>query len=121
MEQKVTVIYYTTAQGENPVSDFLDSLSQLQQAKILRVLTYMKEYGISSVLPHVKKLTGTLLWEIRILGKDNIRVLYVMPTRQEVLVLHGFIKKKQKTPLKEITIALHRLADWQAQQKTIDK
>ena len=80
----------------------------------------MKDYGISSVLPHVKKLTGVPLWEIRILGRDNIRVFYVMPTGHTVLVLHGFIKKKQKTPLKEIAIAIGRLADWE-KAKPLDK
>lgn len=117
MEQR-TVIYYITAQGENPVSDLLDSLSQKQQAKILRIMQYITKYGMSSILPHTKKLTGTPLWEIRILGKDNLRVLYVIPSKNIVLVLHGFVKKKQKTPLKEIDIALNRLAVWQSRQTT---
>ncbi len=119
MENKVIIVYYTTASGDNPISDFLDSLSEKQQVKILRVLEYIKQYGISSILPHVKKLTGTPLWEIRILGKDNLRVLYVMLVKDTVLVVHGFIKKKQKTPMKEISIALNRLADWK--NRTLDK
>ena len=114
--QKTQVIYYTTIQGENPVSDFLDSLLQKQQVKILRILQYMGKYGISSVLPHTRKLTGTPLWEIRILGKDNLRVLYVIPVKNIVLVLHGFVKKKQKTPRKEIDIAVSRLKDWQSRE-----
>jgi len=114
--QKTQVIYYTTIQGENPVSDFLDSLLQMQQAKILRILQYIDKYGISSVLPHTRKLTGTPLWEIRILGKDNLRVLYVIPVKNIVLVLHGFVKKKQKTPRKEIDIAVSRLKDWQSRE-----
>jgi len=113
MNQKTKIIYYTSIKGENPVSDFLDSLPLKQQAKILRILQYIKIYGISSILPHTRKLTGTPLWEIRILGKDNLRVLYVTPHQDIVLILHGFIKKKQKTPRKEIVIALGRLKDWQ--------
>lgn len=103
-----TVIYYTTVQGENPISKFLDSLSGKQQAKILRIFRSIKDYGLQSVLPHVKKLTGTPLWEIRILGKDNLRIIYVIPYLKTVLVLHGFIKKTQKTPKKEIKTALNR-------------
>ena len=70
------VIYYTTENGDNPVSDFLDKLEQAQQAKLLRIVSHIKMYGLQSVLPHVRKLTGVPLWEIRILGKDNIRVIY---------------------------------------------
>ena len=69
-------------------------------------------YGLSSLLPHVKKLTGTPLWEIRILGKDSIRILYVLIQEENVLVLHGFIKKTQKTPTKEIELATNRYGKW---------
>ena len=113
------VWYYTTAAGENPVSKFLDSLSEKQQAKILRVIHSIKDYGLNAALPHIKKLTGTPLWEIRILGKDNIRVFYVIPGKELILVLHGFIKKKQKTPIKEITIALERLGEWQYRHRPL--
>ena len=114
------VIYYTTITGENPVSDFLDSLDDKQQSKLLRILTYIEKYGLQSVLPHVKKLTGTPFWEIRILGKDNIRVFYVSITGEEILALHGFIKKKQKTPPKEIETALNRFKDWLARENPVD-
>lgn len=108
MDEGWQVIYYIDAQGKNPVSEFLDTLSDNQQSKILRILNNIKDYGLTSIIPHVKKLSGTPLWEIRILGGDNIRVFYVVPNRLRVVVLHGFIKKKQKTPIKEIEIALNR-------------
>lgn len=106
------VYYFVSPSGDNPVSDFLDSLSEQQQAKVLRLFHYIKLYGLSAVLPHVKKLSGTPLWEIRILGKDNIRIVYAVPLQSTVLVLHGFIKKTQKTPTKELQTALTRLAQW---------
>lgn len=106
------VIYYTTLTGENPVSDFLDTLSEKQQTKVLRIFINIETYGLQSILPHVKKLISTPFWEIRILGKDNIRVFYVLVFGQEILALHGFFKKKQKTPPKEIETALSRYRDW---------
>ena len=106
------VLYYVSPNGDRPIKSFLDSLSEKQQSKILRIIEYIKEYSLQSILPHVKKLTGTPLWEIRIIGKDNIRIIYVIPFKIIVLILHGFIKKSKKTPSKEIGIALYRYKEW---------
>lgn len=109
---KTIVIYYISPGGDNPISDFLDSLDHKQQAKLLRIIKYLEIYGLQSILPHVKKLSGTPLWEIRILGRDNIRTLYAVVQNNSVLILSGFIKKSQKTPPNEISIALSRLKEW---------
>ena len=109
---KTTIIYYTSPTGDNPVSDFLDQLTSTQQAKLLRIISYAEIYGLQSILPHVRKLSGTPLWEIRILGKDNIRTLYAVVHNNSIIILHGFIKKMQKTPPREIGLALARLKEW---------
>ena len=114
------VIYYTTVNGVNPVKDFINSLSPNQRSKIFRIFSLIEQYGIYSVPTHVKKLTGTLFWEIRILGKDNVRILYILARRFSALVLNGFIKKSQKTPLKEIGIAANRYKDWLV-RNTVDR
>ncbi len=106
------VIYYTTALKESPPKNFIESLSASQAGKLGRVLTYIKQYGLITAIRHVKKLTGTSIWEIRILGQDNIRVLYAIRDQDAIIILHGFIKKAQKTPLKELETALNRLEDW---------
>jgi len=105
---KLNIVYFVDSKGRKPIKDFLDSSSPKQQAKILRVFHYIKEYGLHSIIPHLKKLTGTPLWEIRILGKDNLRVLYVLEYKNIVLVLHCFIKKTQKIDKKDVAIALYR-------------
>lgn len=106
------VIYYTTALKESPPKNFIESLPAFQARKVGRVLAYIKQYGLITAIHHVKKLTGTPLWEIRILGQDNIRVLYAIKDQDAIIILHGFIKKAQKTPLKELGTALNRLEDW---------
>lgn len=110
---KTNVLYYATPNGTNVIRGFILSLEKRQQAKIRRIFQAVSEYGLSSILPHIKKLTGTPLWEIRILGGDNIRVIYVVPFQNTVLVLHAFIKKSQKTSPRELQIAQNRLNDWQ--------
>lgn len=111
------VIYYIPPSGDNPVSDFLNTLNQQTQSKLLRIFNYIEEYGLQSVIHHIKKLSGTPFWEIRILGQDNVRVIYVVPVSLHVLVLHGFIKKSQKTPLKELEIASKRYQQYLASLK----
>lgn len=105
---KWKVVYYVSSSGSNPISDFLDSLDKQTQSKLLRIVANIEEYGLLSVVPHIKKLSGTPLWEIRVLGKVNARIIYVVPAQTRVVLLHGFIKKSNKTPSKEINIALTR-------------
>ena len=81
---------------------------------------YIEDYGLVTAIPHIKKLTGSPLWEIRILGQDNIRVLYATVERDTVLFLHGFIKKSQQTPSRELSTALDRLREWTT-RKEIEK
>lgn len=109
---KTIIIYYTSPTGDNPVSNFLDQLTPTQQAKLLRIIGYAEIYGLQSILPHVKKLSSTPLWEIRILGKDNIRALYAVVHNNSIIILHGFVKKTQKTPPRETNLALSRLKEW---------
>lgn len=102
------IYYYINARGENPVLEFILSLESQGQAKVRRLFLTIEKYGLDTIIPHLKKLTGTPLWEIRIVGKDSIRILYVVSDKNSILVLHGFVKKTQKTPEKEIAIALNR-------------
>lgn len=103
------VIYYITEKGNNPVTEFLDSIQKKDKAKFFRIFQHVREYGLLSVIPHVKKLTGIPLWEIRILGRSNARILYAIVIGDSILVLHGFVKKTQKTPEKELMTAMKRL------------
>ncbi|HBQ50915.1 TPA: hypothetical protein DD690_02955 [Candidatus Daviesbacteria bacterium] len=75
MDEKWKVILYRNPSGVHPVQQFLDSLEIKAQAKVQDVIELLREFGIHLGLPHVKKLTGTNLWELRIVGGDSIRVL----------------------------------------------
>ncbi|MBI2329886.1 type II toxin-antitoxin system RelE/ParE family toxin [Candidatus Daviesbacteria bacterium] len=100
--------YYISPSGDSPVKNFLDK-RPTAKAKAFRIFQYIKEYGLTAAIPHIKKLTGTQLWEIRILGEDNVRILYVTMQGGRILLLHAFAKKTNKTPPKEIDTALSRI------------
>src|SRR4030043_603785 len=99
---------YENARGEKLVEEFLDSLEVKAKLKVTRAFELLETFGFEGGYPHVKKLSGSDLWEYRILGSDNIRLFYVSMTGKTFLILHGFKKKKQKTPTKEIRIAEQR-------------
>ncbi len=114
MEEKWKVILYRSPSGDHPVQQFLDGLEIKTQSKVQDAIKMLQEFGVRLGLPHVKKLTGTDLWELRIVGSDSIRVLYVAVTGKKFLLLHGFKKKKDKIPPKEIKIAEDRLVEYRS-------
>lgn len=111
MNKRCQVIYYISPSGNNPVKDFIDDIDSKRKTKILRLLFHIEEYGLQAVIPHIKKLSGTPLWEIRVLGQDSMRILFVTRVGNRVILLHAFYKKTQKAPAREIAIALARLRE----------
>lgn len=114
MEEKWKILLYKTPQQETPVNEFIRSLDLKAKTKVYKALELLEIYGISVGSPHIKKLTGTELWELRILGSDSIRILYIAITGKTFLLLHGFKKKKDKTPPKEIKVAEDRLTEFRS-------
>lgn len=110
-------MFYRSPSGEPPVQKFIDSLELLVQSKVYNSLELLKEFNIKLGIPHVKKITNTDLWELRILGTDNIRLLYIAIIGKTLLLLHAFKKKKQKTSQKEIKTALERLTEYRKRIK----
>lgn len=104
--------YYESPAGTKPVEEFIHSLEEKTQTKVIRALELLEEFGIQVGIPHAKKVIGTPMWELRILGADNIRVFYVAKRQRSFLLLHGFLKKTEKTRKKDIQIALKRLNEY---------
>lgn len=94
------------------MKDFLEKLSNSQLSKVLRILKAIENNSVQYSSPYTKKLSGTKLWEIRVLGKDNIRIIHAIIYHNDILLIHGFFKKKQKTPTKDLNTSLMRYKDW---------
>ena len=105
--------FYETARGGKPVEEFIRDLPTNPRTKIYAVLDLLREFGIGVRAPHVKKLVGTQLWELRTSGGVATRILYVTKNGRTFLLLHGFVKKIQKTPERELRVALKRLAEYE--------
>jgi phage-related protein len=78
-------------------------------ASFLRISRLIESEGLGKVRePYVKHLEGPL-WEMRMKGRDGIvRAAYVTATGHHVVVVRVFGKKTQKTPRREIELALRR-------------
>jgi phage-related protein len=106
------VHYFTRANGRSPVREFVSSLDERIQSKIIHIIDLIQKYGIASVYSYTRKLTGSELWEIRLIGKKSVRLLYAIQKGDTILILHGFVKKTQKTPRRELLNALQNLNEY---------
>lgn len=99
-----------TVETLNAVVDAeLEELPADMRARFYYTAQLIEEFGLERVRePHVKHLRGTL-WEMRMKGRDGIsRALYVTAVGRRVVVVRVFVKKTQKTPGREIDLALKR-------------
>ena len=106
------IILYETLDGNCSVADFLKGLPTKHHAKALRNLELLEEFGQHLQGGFITHIRGNI-WELRIsFAGDISRILYFIPDGKTIILLHGFIKKKQKTPNKEIEIALKRMKEY---------
>ena len=107
----LTLAYYRTPAGRSPVEDYIEIQDDDGRAKIKAALFAFCEEFPQVETVSIKPLKDKL-WEIRIPDKrrKQHRLLYVVITKSMV-ILHAFTKKTQKTPKKELELALRRLRD----------
>ncbi len=115
---KWSIEYYVAENGKSPVRDFIDSLSAASKAKFIFIADLLTEYGLNVREPYVKPITGSgKLFEIRLKDPQNIhRIFYFAFTGRKLVLLHGFTKKTDKTPVREIKIAEARMKDYLAKR-----
>lgn len=113
------IIYYKDSSGNDPIHQFLIALG-----KSNRILVAKTRQGIDKLRNkayHKEPLSKYLrpgLWELRVKsGTDIVRVIYTFEKGQIIILLHGFIKKDQKTPIFELEIAQKRLKELQERKK----
>ncbi len=100
--------FYTTSSGRSPVEEFLDSLNMRTLQKFLYVRSLLEEFGVKLSSPFCKYL-GNDIYELRFIGKEGaVRVLYFFIKDKYIIFTNGFLKKTQKTPPKEIELAINR-------------
>jgi len=101
------VYFFQTTRGDYPVKDFIKWQDQATYAKILHSVLLLKNHGPYLKPPYIKKLQDKL-YELRISGKIAIRIFYTVH-HNEYYLLHAFKKKSERTPSRELKIAVDRI------------
>lgn len=80
-------------------------------AKYLRIIDLMEEEGADLGMPFTKPM-GNGLFEIRSKVHEGIeRAFFCTVLDNEIIILHGIIKKTDKTPKKDLKLARKRLQE----------
>jgi len=101
------VKFFQTARGDFPVSDFIEDQDMNTQTKIAHSIQLLVKFGPFLKPPDIKKLHDKL-YELRMSGKSAIRIFYTV-FNSEYYLLHAFKKKSQKTPTRELKVAIDRM------------
>jgi len=94
--------FYTAPNGRKPARDFLDALSPKMRAKMIDKVKYLQELGHLLRPPASKHLRGEI-YELMAQAEGNItRILYFFVVGDKAVLTHGFTKKTESTPAREI-------------------
>jgi len=109
--------YYQKENGEVPVEDFLLSLNPKLRAKAYSDIMLLKRLGINIRAPYSVPLQGDKhkgLFELRTkFSSDITRVFYFLYDKNKFVLLHGFVKKTNKTPERELERAVKYKKDYE--------
>lgn len=104
--------FYEDQTGRVPVKEFLDGLDIKMRPKMLRSIQALQDMGISLRMP-LSESWEDGIFELRAKSGTNIsRVMYFFIIGNQAVLTHGFIKKTQKTPRRELQRAKEIRADY---------
>jgi len=96
------------------IEDTILEMPEKIQARMFRLLEMIEEHGANLGAPHTEPM-GDGLFEIRAKAKEGIgRSLFCYMDGEEICILHAFVKKKQKTPKKDLDLAKNRMKEVKA-------
>lgn len=109
--EKATGLFYTSPAGNEPVREWLKSLGD-EDRRVIGQDVAAAEYGWPLGMPLCRSM-GQGLYEIRssISAGRIARVMFFVGG-QEMVLLHGFVKKTSKTPKTEMDVAVKRMKDY---------
>jgi len=107
---RLTVNYWRTSSGKAPVEKYIDEIGDKEEkAELLSALKGIQEYGTDVVGVDFRQIEDKL-WELKIRAHSKQhRIFYVVLKGNEMILLHAYLKKTPKAPVREIQTAKRRL------------
>lgn len=103
----LAVVFFRTETGREPVREWLKSLPR-EERRIVGEDLKTVQFGWPLGMPLVRKLDAGL-WETRSRLPGRVARILFTTSQGRMILLHGFIKKSQKTPRTDLELASTRL------------
>jgi phage-related protein len=114
-KEPLRAVFFETGSGSQPVRDFILELAREDRKEIgSDIFTVQKGFPLG--LPLVEKIDADL-WELRSHISDGICRIFFTIHKKMMVLLHAFVKKSQRIPLKEIKTAKGRLTEFRRLMK----
>lgn len=110
-QKRIHAAFFASASGHQPVREWLRSLESDDRQRIGRAIAVV-EFGWPIGMPVCRAL-GKGLYEVRVQLKDRIARLLFLIDGDDMVLLHGFIKKSQATPRPDLELAKRRQHIWE--------
>jgi phage-related protein len=106
-EPVLRVIFYRSESGAEPLREWLNEL-QREDRKTIGEDIKTAQFGWPLGMPLIRKMEKGI-WEVRSTITDGIARTFFTVEKDTMVLLHGFVKKSQETPLNELQTARRRL------------
>jgi len=102
------VVFFRLDSGREPVREWLKDLDRPSRRSIGADVKTL-QFGWPIGMPLARKMADGL-WELRSSIPSGIARVFFTVQGTNIVLLHGFVKKTQKTPSRELAIVKHRQA-----------
>jgi phage-related protein len=110
MDPVLHVRFYCTANGREPVRDWLKNELSSEDRRAIGVDIKTVQFGWPIGMPVVRKIEPDL-WEVRSRIQNGIARTLFTVVGTDIVLLHGFVKKSQKIPKDDLQTTRARLKD----------
>lgn len=106
----LNVVFFRSESGNEPVREWLKNMPREDKRQIGEDVK-TAQLGWPLGMPLIRKIDKDL-WEVRTRLTDGIARVFFTVDGSHMILLHGFVKKSQKTPQNELKTALSRLGNY---------
>ena len=107
-------IHGLVVNGKCRIKDFVEGLEESDKKKVSALLKRSADFGLPKNPEKFKSLKGSGIYEFK---SYQVRILCFFDREKVIILTHGFIKKRDKTPKREITKAEKLLKEYMVWRK----